>query len=215
MLVAAFGVSSFLAAGQARKNGLQPETVFNLVFMIFIFGIIGARIFYIIENLDFYLADPGEVFMLQHGGLSWFGGLILGVIAASIGIKRKKLNILKVADLLSPFVALGQAIGRLGCLLNGCCGGRTVISLQIYSSFILILIFIVLRFLQEKPHKEGEVFFAYLILYSLKRFCIEFWRADYKSVFAGLTLFQLISAVVLLIGLIGYARVRFKDRAAG
>jgi phosphatidylglycerol:prolipoprotein diacylglycerol transferase len=120
-----------------------------------------------------------------------------------------------VADLLSPFVALGQAIGRLGCLLNGCCGGRTVISLQIYSSFILILIFIVLRFLQEKPHKEGEVFFAYLILYSLKRFCIEFWRADYKSVFAGLTLFQLISAVVLLIGLIGYARVRFKDRAAG
>lgn len=215
MLVIAFIVSSSLAGIKARKENLNPNDIFNLVFIVFIFGILGARIFYISYNLAYYLKNPRQIIMFQYGGLSWFGGLIAGFISGVVYLKNKKLPIYKVLDLIAPFLALGQAIGRIGCLLNGCCYGResefgiyfpvhdkVLIPTQIYSSLILVLIFITLRFLQERPHKEGKVFFIYLLLYSVKRFFIEFFRADNPIVFAGLTLFQIISIITFFIALL-------------
>jgi phosphatidylglycerol:prolipoprotein diacylglycerol transferase len=147
--------------------------------------------------------------MLQHGGMSWFGGLTLGGLCGLIYLKKKQLSVYKVLDLIVPFLALAQAIGRIGCLLNGCCFGKvsnfgiyfplhqaTLIPTQLYSSLLLLLIFIILRFLQERPHQPGQILFTYLLLYSLKRFFIEFFRADNPRVFGGLTLFQLISIAI-------------------
>jgi len=124
-------------------------------------------------------------------------------------LKRKKLPILRVIDLTVPFVALGQSIGRVGCLLNGCCYGKAaavglyfpvhqfiLIPVQIYSSILLLVIFVILRFLQERPHREGQILCAYLLLYSVKRFFIEFWRADNPVIFLGLTLFQVLSILM-------------------
>ncbi len=202
MLAVAFVVSSTLARLQARRQHIDHELIFNFGFIIFITGIIGARLFYIIENITYYLKNPLEIITLQMGGLSWFGGLTLAVICGVIYLKKKKLSVYKIFDLIAPFIALGQAIGRIGCLFNGCCFGRTRIPIQVYSSIILIFIFIILRFLQDRPHKEGQVFFAYLILYSLKRFFIEFWRADNEVVFFGLTLFQGIGLLIFSLALI-------------
>ena len=209
MLVAAFLISSILARGEAKKQRINPELIFNFGFIIFISGIIGARLFYIIENITYYLKNPLEIIMLQQGGLSWFGGLILAIICGIIYLKKKKLSIYKTFDLIAPFVALGQAIGRVGCLLNGCCFGKVsnfglyfamhklvLIPTQLYSSLILIFIFIILRLLQDKPHREGQIFFTYLILYSLKRFFIEFWRLDNEIILFSLTLFQIISIAI-------------------
>ncbi len=210
MLAIAFVISSTLAAFQAKKQNINPDIIFNFCFIVFISGIIGARLLYIIENINYYLKEPLEVIMLSRGGLSWFGGLILGVISGTIYLKKKKLSIYRILDLMSPFVALGQAIGRIGCLLNGCCFGKitdkfgiyfpeqnlALIPTQIYSSVALVFIFIILRFLQEGPHKEGKIFFAYLILYSAKRFFIEYWRADNEIMLFGLTLFQLMSIAI-------------------
>jgi phosphatidylglycerol:prolipoprotein diacylglycerol transferase len=142
--------------------------------------------------------------MLQHGGLSWFGGLLAGLIVSLAYLKRRNLSVYKILDLVAPFLALAQAIGRIGCFLNGCCFGTifNFIPTQLYSSLILTLIFLLLRFLQDRPHQEGKIFFLYLLLYSAKRFFIEFWRADNPVIFLSLTLFQLISIVVFTLSAI-------------
>lgn len=215
MLVVAFTVSCALAASAAKIQRISPDTIFNLAFTTFISGIVGARSFYIIENLAYYIKRPFEIIMLQHGGLSWFGGLIAGVFAGIVYLKEKKLPIYKTLDLIIPFVALAQGIGRLGCLLNGCCFGKespfgiyfpvhksVLVPTQAYSSLLLIFIFIILRLLQDRPHRDGQIFFTYLLLYSMKRFFIEFWRADNGIIFLGLTLFQLISIAIFCLSIL-------------
>jgi len=212
MLALAFIISSWLASVQAKKENVSSQMIFNFSFLILVSGILGARLFYIIENINYYIQNPLETIMFQHGGLSWFGGLISGILSAVIYLKKHKLAIYKILDLIVPFVALAQAIGRIGCLLNGCCFGRVsdaglyfpvhkgiLIPTQLYSSILLIFIYIILRFLQEHSHRQGEVFYAYLLLYSIKRFLIEFWRADNPIIFFGLTLFQLLSILIFAI----------------
>lgn len=208
MLVLAFFTCAYLASRQAKKEGVDPELIFNLCFFVFIFGIIGARIFYVFYDFRFFLRHPLEIIMLQHGGMAWFGGLIFGSGAAVIFIKKNKLGLLRVLDLLVPFVALAQAIGRIGCLLNGCCYGRpseygiyfkvhgqALIPTQLYSSLLLLLVFFVLRSIQNRKHQLGQVLWAYLFLYSTVRFFIEYFRNDSPRIFYGLTLFQVLSLV--------------------
>jgi len=124
------------------------------------------------------------------------------------------MDLLRSLDLLAPFIALGQAIGRIGCLLNGCCFGREskfglyfkvfdqiLIPTQLYSSLLLLLIFIVLRLKQDAKHLPGEILCGYLFLYSLKRFFIEFLRNDSPRMFYGLTLFQVLCLVMFFLSL--------------
>ena len=208
---------------QAKKQGFDSELLFNFCFLIFILGIVGSRLLYILQNINYYLKAPKEIFMLPHGGLSWFGGLITGIIFGLVYLKRKKLSYLKVFDLIAPFLSLAQAIGRVGCLLNGCCFGKVsrfglyfkvhqavLIPTQLYSSLALLFIFIILRRLQERPHKEGEIFFFYLLLYSTKRFLIEFWRADTEKIILGLSLFQIMSMIIFLFSLIKILKIKLK-----
>ncbi len=215
MLVLAFFVSSYLASLQAKKEGFDPDLIFNLFFLVFISGIIGARAFYVLNDLSSYLRNPLEIIMLQHGGLAWFGGVIFGSLVAILFIKKNKLGLFRILDLLVPFIALGQAIGRIGCLLNGCCFGRVsalgiyfkvfdqvLIPTQLYSSLFLLLIFFILRFIQDRKHLPGTILCAYLFLYSVKRFFIEYFRDDSPRLFYGLTIFQLLSLAMFVVSLL-------------
>lgn len=215
MLATAFIISSTLAAQEAKRQDINPEIIYNFSFILIVSGIIGARIFYVVENIGYYLRNPLEIIMLQKGGLAWFGGLILSGIACVWYLKRRKLPLYRMMDLVIPYVALGQAIGRIGCLLNGCCFGKIsrfgiffashghiLIPTQAYSSISLLLIFIILRIMQERQHKPGEIFFIYLLLYAIKRFFIEFWRADNPNIIFGITLFQVLSIVLFIFALI-------------
>jgi phosphatidylglycerol---prolipoprotein diacylglyceryl transferase len=225
MLALAVTISSLLACRRARVSAIDPDAVINLSFVMVVSGIIGARLFYVAANLQDYLQRPLEIVMVQHGGLAWFGGLIVGSLSAFAYLKIKKLPIYPMLDLLAPFVALGQSIGRIGCLLNGCCYGKAsefgiyfsvhdavLIPTQVYSSLLLLLIFVVLRFAQEKPHREGKIFFLYLLLYSIKRFFIEFLRNDNPMVILGLTLFQVLSAVIFFIAFLNLFLILRHDR---
>lgn len=202
MLALAFLTAAYLTGRQAKKENIDKEIIFNALFFAFICGIIGARILYVAQNFGLYRARPIEIIMLQHGGLSWLGGLISGSLWAVGYLKRKKIPVYKALDLAAPFAALGQAIGRVGCFLNGCCYGKGDIPAQLYSALILIFIFIILRILQDKPHKEGEIFFTYLLLYALKRFFIEFLRGDTRIIFSGLSLFQVTSLGLFIFALV-------------
>ena len=223
IIVLAFIVSTFLLVRQAKQYGLNPDLIFNLSFIILVSGIIGARILYVILNLRFYLSNPVEVIMLSHGGLAWFGGLISGTLACTIYLKYKRLDVYRIFNLVIPYVALGQAIGRVGCFLNGCCFGKEslrfglyfpvhnkiLIPTQLYSSFALLLIFAILRTKQIQTHKKGEIFYLYLLLYSLWRFFIEFFRADTRIFIFDLTIFQIFSIAVFVFSLVMLLKIKF------
>jgi phosphatidylglycerol:prolipoprotein diacylglycerol transferase len=207
MLVMAFAVATSLAMQEARKEEINPQFIFNLAFIVLLWGIVGARAMYVLEHSSLYLKDPREIIMLQHGGLSWFGGLLAASIAAVFYLKKIKVPPYDILDLVAPYVALAQAIGRVGCFLNGCCWGSTIFPVQLYSSALLLLIFVFLRFRQKQPHLRGEIFFAYLFLYSIKRFIIEFWRLDNPRLWLGLTLFQFISLAIFAFALVKLIRI--------
>ena len=222
MLVLAFFVSSYLASRQAVKANIDPDKIFNLFFYVFIVGIIGSRIFYVASCYPYYLKHPLEIVMLQHGGLAIFGGIIFGSIFALVFIRRNKMDTFITLDLLIPFIALGQGIGRIGCFLNGCCYGKasafgiyfpalgkTLIPTQLYSSLLMFLIFFILRFMQGRKHLPGQIVYSYFFLYSVKRFFIEFFRNDNPRIFHGLTIFQLLSLAMFFFSLIMLIRIFF------
>lgn len=215
MVAVSFMACSFLISKRVRILGQKEEFAWNLSFWLLIGGILGGRIVYILLFFRYFLENPGEIFMVWHGGLAWYGGFIGGFLSGILYLKTKKIPVLKALDLLAPYIALGQAIGRIGCLLNGCCYGEPalwgiycpifkeyLIPTQIFSSFSLILIFIILRFIQSRPHGKGDIFILYMLLYSLKRFFMEFLRGDSVEFVWGVSIFQIISLTVFLSALI-------------
>ncbi|MFZ2384901.1 MAG: prolipoprotein diacylglyceryl transferase [Candidatus Omnitrophota bacterium] len=222
-LVSAFWVCAFLLRRAAPRSGFNPEEITNFLFTVFFSGILGGRLVYIVLNLRMYALDPLEMIMLQHGGLAWFGGFMGGAAGGICYCLKKRMPLLKTLDLIAPYIALGHAIGRIGCFLNGCCYGKvsphgfyfpvhgeSLVPVQLYSSSLLVAIFVILKLLQEKPHRTGDIFFFYLVLYSVKRFFVEFFRADGNILFGGLTVFQVFSMVMFFtaVTLLVFSRMR-------
>ncbi len=215
MLAAAVVAASFLTARQAHQNGMPKDAVYDLAFWVVLWGILGARVFYVLLNFDYFLEFPWEMVMLQKGGLVWQGSLVAGALAGVFFIRRKKLPLLTVLDAAAPFIALGHAIGRIGCLLNGCCYGKAAVwglyfpvlherlhPTQLYMSLGELAIFLILRAWQVRGgYPSGRLFVMYLLLSSLERFAVEFFRADHTTLWLGLSVFQYVSAGIVLAAL--------------
>ncbi|MEK6715673.1 MAG: prolipoprotein diacylglyceryl transferase [Candidatus Omnitrophota bacterium] len=203
-LALAYLTGSILAQREAKIRGFGAHFISNLCLLSLISGILGARIFFLLFNLDFFKENPLEIIMLQHGGLVWYGGLISAIVSVVIYIRIKKQPIFATLDLVAPYIALAQAIGRIGCFLNGCCYGKLwrdeniPYPTQIFSSLSMLFVFLVLRVMQKQGLKTGSIFFSYLLLYSAKRFFIEFLRGDSPVVFLNLTVFQLASVGIFV-----------------
>lgn len=123
MLALAFLSGMYLIEKKARKQGLDITKILDLVFLILFSGILGARVLFVILNWDYYRSDPIGIFKVWEGGLVFYGGLILAFFVSAWFLKKNKLSFWKTADILSPALALGIALGRIGCFLNGCCYG--------------------------------------------------------------------------------------------
>lgn len=192
---------------------------FDLAVYLLIFGIIGARLLHVLLNAKWYFGDIKEIFMLQHGGLAWQGGFISAFFCGLFFMKKHRLDAARICDLIIPYVALGQSIGRIGCYLNGCCYGKatnfftattfpsttgTVHPTQLYLSFLLLIIFVVLKIKEKRKNFEWQIFSLYLILYSIVRLTIDFLRGDLQAVFLGLTISQLISIGLFVTGVTLY-----------
>lgn len=126
MLALAFVVGIWFATRQAKREKVPANTTLDLSLIALITGIIGARILFVLLNLDYYSNHPFETIMFWQGGLVYYGGIILGVLCAILFLKVRKLDVWKITDICAPFLAIGQAIGRIGCFLNGCCFGKPV-----------------------------------------------------------------------------------------
>lgn len=225
MAAMAFLVSTLLLSRYVISLNLDKDFFWNLSYGILLGGILGGRLMYGALNLKFFLDNPGEIFMLWHGGLVWYGGFLGGLATAGIFLKSKKAPLFKTLDIIVPFAALGQAIGRIGCFLNGCCYGRAVwwglyypahndalIPAQLFSSLSLTAVFVVLRLLQERPHRTGFIVVMYLWCASGQRFIEEFLRNDSPRDFYGLTLFQVASIVIFLSALMLWCMILWLEK---
>ena len=119
-----FLISYLYLQARAKKSNVSVECVSDLAFASMIGGVVGARLFYVILNFSDYSSNPIEIIRIDHGGLVFYGGFIGAVLTVSWYIKKNKLKIWEVADLFALALPLGQAIGRIGCFINGCCFGK-------------------------------------------------------------------------------------------
>jgi phosphatidylglycerol---prolipoprotein diacylglyceryl transferase len=132
MLLVGIASGVAMAMYRARQGGLDPEIILSLAIWLVIFGVIGARLFYVVEywHENFAGRSPGatlrEIANIPEGGLVIYGGLVGAAVGFIIFVRRQRLPLLAMADLIAPSMAIGLAFGRIGCLLNGCCyGGQT------------------------------------------------------------------------------------------
>ena len=124
MLALAFIIGTMLAAYRAQRYGLDKNKIVDLIFYILVSSLLGARFLFVALNWSYYAEHLPEIFQIWEGGLVFYGGLILAFIVLVWFIKKNYLSFGKILDILAPSVALGIAIGRIGCFLNGCCWGK-------------------------------------------------------------------------------------------
>jgi len=212
-----FLISTILILRDARKAGISQNTIFDCLMTVLISGLIGGRLLYVVINWEYYLQYPARALMFYEGGLAFQGALLAAILSGIIVARIKKISFWKTADLIAPYIALGQAIGRIGCFLNGCCYGKIVSSgwkvqfpgetvtrmpVQIYLSIGLFLLFFVLLKFRQKQFFSGSVFAMYLIAYGMFRFLMDYLRGDELVVISGIRLSQMISMGTFLCGVL-------------
>lgn len=196
-IIAAVALSEY----RYRRDDGEPETIMDLALPVVLGVLIGARALFIIVEREYYTQNPLEIFMVWKGGLVFYGGLIGGALAFIIMARVKKLELWHLADTVAPGVALGHALGRLGCFFAGSCYGRPtdlawavtytdptslagdilgvpVHPTQLYSAGFLVLLSAILVLIGSRSAFNGQVIASYGIVYGIFRFFIEFLRGD-------------------------------------
>jgi phosphatidylglycerol:prolipoprotein diacylglycerol transferase len=226
MIALAFLAGLWTATRRARRENIPGEKIADVVLWLMIGSIIGARFVYVTTYWKDEFADQplSEIFMIQHGGLVYYGGLIGAILATYIYLRWKKMPLWKTADVLAPSIALGNVFGRIGCLLNGCCYGRAcslpwairfpadnplhppttpVHPTEIYDALDNYLLYLLLAWLFRHKKFDGQVFATYLIGYAVTRTIMECFRGDYPPdhIHYGLTPGELVSIPIFIAGL--------------
>jgi phosphatidylglycerol:prolipoprotein diacylglycerol transferase len=196
-ILAAVGLSEHLH----RRAGGTPGAINDMALPIVIGGVLGARILFLLVESEHYLRHPIEILMIWKGGLVFYGGFIGGALAFIITAWIRKLDLWNLADSTAPGLALGHALGRLGCFFAGSCYGKptevawavtftdpnslaaNIIGIpvhptQLYSAAFLTFLSGILVLIGSKRTFRGQVIATYGILYGIFRFFIEFFRGD-------------------------------------
>jgi phosphatidylglycerol---prolipoprotein diacylglyceryl transferase len=212
----------------ARRAKLPPEPVTNLAIYCALAGLAGAKLFMILFDFNAYWSGQEPLFSLntlQAAGV-YQGGFLVALITAVLYMRHNGLPVFETSDVFAPGIALGQAIGRLGCFAAGCCWGvechlpwavtfknleaqrLTQVPLgvplhptQLYESIADAVIFALLYRLISRPHHGGAILGWYLALYSSARFAIEFFRNHEQGLHLGLSYTQWISLATLAAGI--------------
>jgi len=213
-LLAAIGllVGIYIATRLAPGAQLSRQQMWNLGVYIAFAALLGGKLLLLLFDWRYYTAYPAEIFSLrslQAGGV-YFGGVVFGVAVAYFYARHYQLSFGRVADVFAPGVALGTAIGRVGCFSAGCCWGKPTdlpwavtftdpysarlvgvplnIPLhptQLYEAAALLVIFVFLLWLWRRHSFEGQIFAAFILLYAAARFGLEFFRGDPRSKLLG------------------------------
>lgn len=230
MMALAFLAGLWTATRRGRLIGVSAELISDVTLWLMVGSILGARVVYVVTYWDTQFAGGpfSEVFMIQHGGLVYYGGLIGATISGLAYLAWKRLPVWRVADVLAPSIALGSVFGRIGCLLNGCCYGRAcslpwairfpeghethpfnqpaipVHPTEIYDALLNLVLYVFLAILFRRGRRfDGQIFATYLMVYAVFRSITEFFRGDYPPdhLHNGLTSAHLTSVPIFLAGL--------------
>lgn len=201
-----------------EKFGINFQDVLDIGIISLIFGVIGARIYFVLFNFDYYSKNILEIFNFRDGGLAIYGGLIAGSISTIIICRIKKIDILNVFDYIIPFIALAQCIGRWGNFFNieaygyetnsffrmGINTTKGYIEVHptfLYESVCTFMIFLILKKCQKNRKFKGEIFLLYCMLYSFIRFFIEGLRTDSLMLY-NFRISQILSLFIFIISVI-------------
>jgi len=193
LLVIGIVLSVIWSRRRAARFGIEPDRVYDATFWGAIPGILGARIGYIVQEWDKYAGNWKEIFSWRFEGLTSFGGVIMAIAGITYYCRRTKIPVMAFLDMCTPPLLVAHAVGRVGCLLNGCCYGHpttqwfgvhispSITTLyepaQIYEGF-LVMVFIGLILLYERrPRASGSSFALALVAWGGARFIYEFFRA--------------------------------------
>jgi phosphatidylglycerol:prolipoprotein diacylglycerol transferase len=193
MLAVAFLIGIIGVGRAARREGISFDAIVDLGIVVLIGAVAGSRIAYVLTEYRYFIQAPWwEVFLINSGGLAFHGGLIGGFLTGLWFVRRRRLPPWRLADLAAPYIALGYATVRIGCLLNGCCYGKPSAlpwafacaagdftqrhPTQIYAMIGSLVLFFILWRLRNHRRFQGFLFMLYVGLYSILRFVVEFFR---------------------------------------
>lgn len=220
----------WLARRQAPRMGLNADDVWNLGIYMVLAGLVGAKLWYVLENAGYYAQNPRALFSmdtLQAAGV-WYGGLLSALVVAALYVRKARFGFLPLVDTLAAPLALGHGIGRLGCFSAGCCWGKpTTVAwgvtftseyaaqtigtplgvalhpTQLYEFITEMLVFAILLWMGGRRKFAGQLFAFYLMWYGVARGSIEIFRGDPGRTLlfdSQYSLMQVVSIGLILLG---------------
>lgn len=220
IVLGAISLGVWVTTREAERKGFRKEDVYDNVIWVILGGILGARLFHVIDHWHLFSANPIRALFVWEGGLAIWGGVFGGLLSVSILAWRRGWHLPRLLDMVAPGLVLGQGIGRLACIITGDAMGQPTTGpfgfaytspramvpqlgvyyapTPVYESLINLAIFFLLWRLRRRSLPDGLLTLAYLTLYSAGRFAVAY-TSSYRVVLAGLTQSQVISLVTLLI----------------
>jgi len=238
LLAAAYLLGLQLALKRAKSRHLDSTRVMDLGIYIIISALVGAKLLLLVTDFQTFKSNPGELLNLLREGGVFYGGLIVAVVVALWYIRRVGLPLWTTCDVFAPGIALGHVVGRFGCFFAGCCFGKptsvpwaitftdpfaaanvgTPLNVplhptQLYEAGAEFLILIVLLVTEKRGHKfAGRTFWLYMLLYSVSRYAIEFYRGDERGSVGPLSTSQFVSVILAPLAI---AMLVYLGRTAG
>lgn len=184
----------------SKRSGLPPQKIVDMAFWCLVLGLVGARVLFIITRFQEFLNAPADMFKIWQGGLVFYGGFIAALIYCVLYLRKHKLGLWKVFDVLTPGLVIAHMFGRFGCLAAGCCYGRPtggewgvrlssdlvepilrgvpLHPTQLYEATGLFVIFLGLLYEFRRKKFDGQVFLVYAMTYPILRSIVEMYRGD-------------------------------------
>ena len=244
LMATAFLLGLRLVQSLGRREGIDSDRITTMWIWVLVGGIIGAKLGLYAVEWRYYLRDPAALLRSWRAAGVYYAGFLAAAIAAWVYIRRAGLPLGRTADIAAPAIALGQSVGRVGCLAAGCCYGRpaevpwaitfhdaraaaiTGVPLgealhptQAYLSLNALalsgLLFLLWRLRRARGWPAGIVFWTYVMLYSASRFFIEYLRNDPRGSVGPLSISQSVALVGIAAGLAGLTFLLRRPKADG
>jgi len=228
MLSLGFALAVLVSFLNAKRHGVDRWVVVDMALWLFLAGLLGSRLVYVVMNWDDYAGGPlWRVFATWEGGVSFFGAIAGGFLAVAVFARRHRLSLARIADTVAPGLALAAAVGRIGCALNGCCYGLPTAGFwgvftrfapglrhptQLYESAAYFVTFGFLLWWQGRRERApGQVFTMFVLCYLAGRFLVEFFREG-QRLYPWLTVTQAAALVVAAAALAAYVHLGRRAR---
>jgi phosphatidylglycerol:prolipoprotein diacylglycerol transferase len=223
MLAAAYLLGLQFALMRARARGLKPERVMDLGIWIIVSALLGAKLLLLLIEWETYSRSGADLLTLVRSAGVFYGGLVVAVVVALFYLWKHRMPVWSVTDVFAPGIALGHIVGRLGCFFAGCCFGRetsvpwavtfrneyaarnvgTPLSVplhptQLYEAGAELLILVLLLATERRGRPfPGRTFWAYMLMYGVSRFVIEFYRGDVRGAIGMFSTSQFVSLLIV------------------